>query len=39
MIALHLSPGFSPGPYKAIDYESFIFNGGEPHIELKLTVA
>ncbi|MBO0934376.1 ribose-phosphate diphosphokinase [Fibrella aquatilis] len=37
MIALHLSPGFSPGPFKTITHESFIFKGGEPHIKLKLT--
>ena len=36
MIALHLSPGFQPGPYPSVPFDAFVFNGGEPHIKLHL---
>lgn len=37
MLALHLSPGFEPTDATPIPHKTFIFNGGEPHIELDLS--
>lgn len=36
MLTLHLSPGFAPTDGTPIEFTSFIFNGGEPHIKLDL---
>lgn len=37
MLALHLSPGFEPIDARAIPHKAFVFNGGEPHIKLKIS--
>ncbi|MBO0948562.1 ribose-phosphate diphosphokinase [Fibrella forsythiae] len=39
MLALHLSPGFSPTDATPIAFTAFTFSGGEPHIKLDLPVA
>ncbi|MEZ0541994.1 ribose-phosphate diphosphokinase [Fibrella arboris] len=36
MLALHLSPGFSPTDAEPIAFSAFAFSGGEPHIKLDL---
>lgn len=37
MLALHLSPGFTPTAAKPIPFQTFTFSGGEPHIKLDLS--
>lgn len=36
MVALNLSPNFQPVAATSLAFDSFIFNGGEPHIKLHL---
>ncbi|MEZ0483319.1 ribose-phosphate diphosphokinase [Fibrella aquatica] len=38
MLALHLSPGFTPTDATPIVFSAFTFSGGEPHIKLNLPV-
>lgn len=39
MLALHLSPGFAPTDATSIEFSSFIFSGGEPHVKLSLAAS